>query len=106
MGRRLYPAHVHIGASGASSVLSAATAPEKHFIHNWSMSVDGAQDVILFEYGTGSILLDALRGTAEGAVSNMQLENPGFELGSGSALYIGVAGTANASATVWYSTRD
>lgn len=106
------PASGFAYASGdQTQILAAATAPAINYIHGWNMSVTGSATAMLFEYGTGSRALDILEGrggkTQEfgNMRSSQNLVHP-FGVGSGSSVYLTVDGLAQASAVVFYSTRD
>jgi len=104
----LQPAQGFAYASGdQTQIIAAATAPAINYIHGWNLSCAGSATAMLFEYGTGSRPLDILegRGGVGNNHSNHDLRFP-FGVGSGSSIYLTVDGVSEASATVFYSTRD
>lgn len=100
-GERIKVASATVLASGAAQVLGTAPSNHRHFINAWTMSTDADQNAILYEYGTGSVIMHRMNGSAEGKDVAMSLDSP-FEIGSGSSVYLAVDGAANTSATVYY----
>jgi len=101
-GINLKRADATVSASGDTELI-AGDSTVKHRIYGWTLNVDAAQNVLLFEYGTGSVILDRLNGTASGAVSNLWLGNQPYLIGAGSSVHLAVDGTAEASAVVYYT---
>ena len=106
---RLIPSQGFVYASGdQTELVPARTAPAIHYVHGWNLSMSaGSATAMLFEYGTGSNALDVVQNRLGGAAvqSNQDLKHP-YEIGAGSSVYVTVDGTAETSATVFYSIRD